>query len=79
VINGRTLTGGHRGGKTAVQRDALTDWMLGALSNDAQITKRLTAWEVDFVESVTAQWARSRTLSEKQFETLERIYADKTA
>jgi hypothetical protein len=79
VINGRALTGGHRGGKTSAQRDALIDRMLAAVMDDAQVTRRLTAWEVDFVESVVAQWSRTKQLTDKQFETLERIYAEKTA
>lgn len=38
----------------------------------------LTAWEMEFLESVQAQWDRTRRLSPKQLEILERIYAEKT-
>ena len=41
--------------------------------------KRLTNWELGFLESISDQFERSGNLSEKQFECLERIYADKTA
>lgn len=37
----------------------------------------LTTWEEEFVESVAEQLER-RDLSDKQVETLERIYAEKT-
>lgn len=42
-------------------------------------SKPLTQWEKNFHESVSDQFSRGRTLSEKQFEILERIYAEKTA
>lgn len=38
----------------------------------------LTKWERDFMESITEQWDRTGSLSRKQQEILERIYADKT-
>ena len=38
----------------------------------------LSTWEIDFVESLEAQRKQGRRLSEKQVETLERIYAEKT-
>lgn len=41
--------------------------------------KELTKWEEDFVISVTDQFERTHNLSERQFEILERIYAEKTA
>lgn len=41
--------------------------------------KTLTKWESDFVESVTDQYSHRGTLTHKQFEVLERIYAEKTA
>lgn len=40
---------------------------------------KLTQWEQDFVESVSDQFDRRGTLTDKQFEVLERIYAEKTA
>lgn len=39
----------------------------------------LTPWETNFIESISEQFDRRGTLSEKQFEILERIYAEKTA
>lgn len=42
-------------------------------------SKRLTSWEMDFLESVTDQFHHRGDLSDKQFETLERIYADRTS
>jgi hypothetical protein len=38
----------------------------------------LTTWEETFIESVRSQFAGGRDLSDKQIETLERIYAEKT-
>ncbi len=39
--------------------------------------KVLTAWEQDFVESVTDQFNRNGRLSERQFQVLERIHEEK--
>jgi hypothetical protein len=39
----------------------------------------LTPWECTFMESVTEQMERAGTLSERQQEILERIYAAKTS
>jgi len=33
-----------------------------------------SAWEIDFIESVEAQWKGQRSLSGKQLEILARIY-----
>jgi len=41
--------------------------------------KALTAWEEKFYLSVSMQWGAKHWISNKQFETLERIYAEKTA
>lgn len=41
--------------------------------------KRLSQWEENFIMSVTDQWESRHSLSAKQVETLERIYAEKTA
>ena len=41
--------------------------------------KDLTKWEDDFVSSLNNQFDTRGTLSDKQFEILERIYAEKTA
>jgi hypothetical protein len=38
----------------------------------------LTKWEFSFMESITDQFERSGSLSDRQEEILERIYADKT-
>ena len=38
----------------------------------------LTAWEQQFMESITEQFDRSSYLSDKQIEILERIYTEKT-
>jgi hypothetical protein len=40
--------------------------------------KNLTSWEEDFIESVSERLNMSLSLSEKQEEILERLYADKT-
>lgn len=42
-------------------------------------SKELTKWEEGFIESITDQFNRTFNLSERQFEILERIYAEKTA
>lgn len=53
------------------------DWLawLEAVETDGV---NLTAWETDFIESLREQVDRGRTLSERQAEILERIYAEKT-
>jgi len=43
-----------------------------------EYAERLTKWEQDFVESLREQWDRRGSLSERQLEILERIYAEKT-
>ena len=60
---------------TANQK-ALVAHMLDALETPS---KELTKWESDFVESVSGQFERCGSLSERQAEILERIYAEKTA
>lgn len=55
----------------------LIDHMLETLADESQVAKRLTAWEIDFLESVSGQWTRTRALSPKQIEVLERVYAEK--
>lgn len=37
-------------------------------------TDKLSAWEQQFIESASDQYARNGSLSEKQLEVLERIY-----
>ena len=58
------------------ERKALVLHMLQELSVPA---KPLTAWEDSFVESVSEQFHQRGTLSDKQFDMLERIYEGKTA
>ena len=41
--------------------------------------RNLTAWELSFMESITDQFERWETLSERQIVILERIYAEKTS
>ena len=38
----------------------------------------LTPWEISFMESITKQFKRTRRLTERQIEILERIYSQKT-
>jgi len=40
--------------------------------------KDLTEWEENFLESISDQFDKRGTLSDKQFEILDRIYAEKT-
>ena len=42
-------------------------------------SKPLSSWEDTFVESVSSQFERRGDLSDKQVETLTRIYEEKTA
>ena len=41
--------------------------------------RRLTSWEEEFVDSIAERLANRRSLSERQMEILERIYAEKTS
>jgi hypothetical protein len=41
--------------------------------------KPLTLWEENFLASVSDQFTNRGTLSDRQFEILERVYAEKTA
>jgi hypothetical protein len=43
-----------------------------------QTGRGLTDWEEHFMESLTEQWADYETMSPKQEEVLEKIYAEKT-
>lgn len=40
--------------------------------------RNLTAWEQDFIESIDQQLTQGRSLSDRQVEILEQIYAEKT-
>lgn len=42
-------------------------------------SRELTEWEDNFRLSIKIQHAKGRELSDKQFDTLERIYAEKTS
>lgn len=41
-------------------------------------SKELNTWELGFLASIKDQFDRTAFLSDKQFEILERIYAEKT-
>lgn len=47
------------------------------LSSLESPSKRLSPWELNFLESVSDQFSRRGDLSERQFEILERLYAEK--
>lgn len=49
-------------------------WIQTILESGVNLSK----WEADFVASLEEQFERKKSLSEKQLEILERIYADKT-
>ncbi len=40
--------------------------------------KKLTAWEVSFLESVSEQFDAWGQVTQKQFDVLEKLYAEKT-
>lgn len=46
---------------------------------ERNLVKDLTEWEDSFVSSIRQQLAYKGELSDRQFEILERIYAEKTA
>ena len=50
--------------------DKAIDYILDGLSHE----DRLTNWEKNFVESITDQWTRKRSLSERQKEVLGNIW-----
>lgn len=41
---------------------------------DQEWSSKLTTWEIDFIESIDAQFRAKGTLSPKQIEVLDRIY-----
>lgn len=59
-----------------LQTKELLEHMFDSLDSPS---KPLTKWEADFTESVLDQYQRFGKLTERQFEILERIYAEKTA
>ena len=54
-------------------REVLEQW-ISAVNEGG---RRLTSWELQFMESITEQFDSSGSLSEKQEELLERIYVEK--
>lgn len=59
-----------------IEREQLILHMLASLEYPS---KELTKWEEDFIASITDQFDTRGSLSDRQFETLERIYAEKTS
>ena len=57
------------------EKQNLVKHMLGELETPK---RELTKWEDDFIGSITEQFERQGSLSERQVEILERIYAEKT-
>ncbi len=55
---------------------ATIEHFLESLKNPS---RTLTEWEENFIASIEYQYNMKRKLSDKQFEILERIYAEKTA
>lgn len=55
------------------EKDVIQQW-LDSVNNEG---KNLTAWELQFMESITDFYDRRGFLSEKQQEILERIYTEK--
>lgn len=54
--------------------EELTDEALDYIIANLEHEDRLTAWETSFVESISNQWDRDRHLSERQKETLGKIW-----
>jgi DNA-binding NarL/FixJ family response regulator len=60
---------------TKVSTDVLGEWI--RMVNEEGVN--LSKWETSFMESITDQWERSHSLSERQIEILERIYTERTS
>ena len=58
------------------KRTTLIQHMLDALETPH---KDLTSWEETFIGSLAEQFDSRRSLSDRQFDILERIYTEKTA
>ena len=56
------------------EAEVIADWIESVNSEG----RGLTTWELSFMESITDQFERSGSLSDRQEEILERIYAEKT-
>lgn len=54
----------------------MIEHMLSSLDSP---NRELTKWEEEFLTSIEEQFKRRNNLSDRQFEVLERIYAEKTA
>lgn len=52
----------------------IADW-INQIDDNAE---KLNVWETEFFESVQSQFERTGSISDKQEEVLERIYANKT-
>lgn len=61
--------------RTQKSKELIQEW-LSALEDPA---RPLSVWETNFIESISNQFDHRGDLSDKQFEILERIYAEKTA
>jgi hypothetical protein len=57
------------------RRTTISTW----LTELERPAKQLSAWELNFLSSVSEQFYERGTLTDKQFDVLERIYAEKTA
>jgi hypothetical protein len=54
--------------------DKAVDYILDELKDQLFGEAKLTLWEKSFVESITDQWARRRSLSDRQKEILGKIW-----
>lgn len=60
---------------TVHDEDELLEYWIDTINHEG---RNLSKWEKDFMESITEQFERTHSLSEKQKEIVERIYAEKT-
>lgn len=54
--------------------EELTDEAIDYILANLEAEDRLTKWEQGFIESISNQWERDRHLSEKQKDTLGKIW-----
>lgn len=59
-----------------MEKTELIKHMLHELESPSKV---LTNWEESFIESVSDQFTRKGSLSDKQVEILEQIYTEKTS
>lgn len=57
-------------------KETIQRW-IDAIQDEA--SDKLTPWETDFIDSIATQVSLGRTLTQKQEEIVERIYAEKTS